>query len=72
LRQPVQEHRVAGLAFRIIRCRGVQYDDAPHPLGLLRTRRQRPSNSRRAAEQSDELASPHGLPQAEGHILLNC
>src|SRR5262245_59165876 len=33
--------------------------DAPHPLRLLRARRQRPR--RRAAEQSDELAPSHSI-----------
>jgi hypothetical protein len=33
-----------------------EHADAPHSLGLLRPRRERPS--RRAAEQRDELASP--------------
>ena len=32
-----------------------EHADAPHPLGLLRARRQRPRR-RRAAEQRDELA----------------
>src|SRR5262249_8175290 len=33
--------------------------DPPHPLGLLRTRRERPRS--RAAEQRDELAPPHSI-----------
>src|SRR5262249_43548935 len=33
--------------------------DAPHPLALLRARRERPRCCR-AAEQHDELAAPHG------------
>ena len=36
-------------------------DDAPHALALLRSRHERPRRSR-AAEQRDELASPHGHP----------
>src|SRR5262249_6516782 len=35
-----------------------QHADAPHPLALLRARRERPRR-RRAAEQRDELASLH-------------
>jgi hypothetical protein len=58
LPQPLQESRVAGLAYRIVRGRGVEHADAPHPLWLLRTRRQRPRHCR-AAEQCDELAALH-------------
>ena len=46
----------AGLKFRIVRGCGQEHADAPHPLGLLRARRQRPRR-RRAAEQGDELAA---------------
>jgi hypothetical protein len=44
---------------------GLHTDEAhTQHLVLLRARRERPS--RRAAEQRDELAAPHGLPsQAE-------
>jgi hypothetical protein len=45
----------ASLGFRIIRGRGHEHADAPHPLGLLRACRKRPC--RRAAEQRDELTS---------------
>ena len=38
----------------------------PHPLRLLRTRRQRPCG-RRAAEKRDELARLMGFPQFEDH-----
>src|SRR5262249_2046223 len=34
--------------------------DAPHPLGLLRARRERPCR-RRAAEQRDEVAARHSI-----------
>ena len=37
-----------------------EHADAPHPLGLLRARRERPRR-RRAAEQRDELAPPHSI-----------
>jgi hypothetical protein len=39
----------AGLCFRIILHESVQEADAPHPLGLLRPRRERP-RGRRTAE----------------------
>ena len=55
LLQPLQERRDAGLKFRIVRGCVQEHADAPHPLGLLRARRERP-RSRRAAEQRDELA----------------
>src|SRR5262249_54122797 len=42
------------LGFRITH----QHADPPHPLGLLRARRERPG-CRRAAEQRDELSPPH-------------
>src|SRR5215472_6691517 len=38
----------------------MQECDAPHPLGLLRPRREWPC-SRRAAEQTDELAALHSI-----------
>ena len=57
--QPLQERPDAGLKFRIVRGCGQEHADAPHPLGLLRARRERPRR-RRAAEQRDELAPPHG------------
>ena len=50
----------AGLRFRIIRSEGHEHADAPHPLGLLRPRRERP-RGRRAAEQRDELAALHSI-----------
>ena len=55
-RQPLQERSDAGLIWRIVRSCGQEHADAPHPLGLLRPRRQRPRR-RRAAEQRDELAA---------------
>ena len=56
--QPLQERRDAGLSFRIVRGQVHEHADAPHPLALLRARRERP-RSRRAAEQRDELAPLH-------------
>ena len=50
----------AGLAFCITLETAHQHAEAPHPLGLLRVRRQRPRR-RRAAEQRDKLAPPHSI-----------
>src|SRR5262245_36603667 len=55
--QPLQERSEAGLPYRIVgECRQ-EHADAPYPLALLRVRHERPY--RRAADQRDELASPH-------------
>src|SRR5262249_5026704 len=65
LLEPLPECREAGPHFRIVLGEARQHADPPHPLGLLRARRQRPRN-RRAAEQRYELATLHvehgGLP----------
>jgi hypothetical protein len=63
-----QERRYAGLIYRIARGRGQQHADAPHPLALLRARRERPSDCC-AAEKGDELAPPHGFSLIENHTL---
>ena len=66
-RKPLQECCHPGLILRII-CGCVQeHADAPHALGLLRARRERP-RSRRAAEQRDELAAScmSGKQHSEG------
>ena len=47
----LQERADAGLCFRIVRGCGHEHADAPHPLALLRARRERPRR-RRAAEQA--------------------
>ena len=59
--QALDEGVAAGLPFRIA-CRQTAHEhaDTPHPAGLLRPRRERPG-SRRAAEQRDELATPHSI-----------
>ena len=49
-----------GLKSRIVRARGQEHADAPHPLALLRARRERPRCCR-AAEQRDELAALHSI-----------
>ena len=51
--------------------RAHEHADAPHPLGLLRARRQRPR--RRAADERDELAPPHSITSSAratkvGHV----
>ena len=61
---PCRNAAMRACALRIVRGRVHEHADAPHPLALLRARRQRPR--RRAAEQRDELAPPHGLPSGRG------
>ena len=41
--QPLQERRETGLPFRIVRGYSHEHADAPHPLALLRARRERPA-----------------------------
>src|SRR6516162_6665833 len=58
------EHRETSLLVGLDCC-AQKHADPPYLRWLLRARRKRPS-SRRAAEECDEFASPHGLaPQAE-------
>src|SRR5215472_955837 len=52
--QPLAQGRNACLSVRIVRSQHY-YGEAPHTLGLLRARRERP-RGRRAAEHDDELA----------------
>jgi hypothetical protein len=59
LLQPLPKRRNAGLLFRVVHGLKVEHPDAPHALGLLRPRSERPRGSR-AAEERDELASPQG------------
>jgi hypothetical protein len=49
LLQPLQERADTGLKIRIVCGGGQEYPDAPHPLRLLRPRRERPRD-RAAAE----------------------
>jgi len=60
LLETLQERPDAGLKFQIVRSRGQENADAPHPLALLRARRERPRGSR-AAEQRDERAPLHSI-----------
>jgi hypothetical protein len=55
------ERLEAGIRFRIIFGNAQQHAHAPHALGLLRSRSQRP-RSCRAAEKADELAPLHVFP----------
>jgi hypothetical protein len=63
LRQRLGERREAAMAFRIVGGPIRQHADAPHPLVLLRARRELPCRYR-AAEKANELTSPHILTQA--------
>src|SRR5262249_22647473 len=57
--QPLQEGSEPCLVMRIVRRCGEEHADAPHPLALLRARRERPR--RCCAVQRDELAAfDHG------------
>ena len=55
LREPLQECRVPRPSFAIV-SRAHEHADAPHAVGLLRARPQRPRGCR-AAEKGDELAA---------------
>src|SRR5262249_15039759 len=71
LMQGFLEHRETGLLVGLDCC-AHERADAPHPVRLLRTRREGPS-SRRATDKCDEFASPHRLaPLAEGLTLPCC
>ena len=59
LLQDLPERRYAGLTLWIVRGRVHQHADAPHPLGLLRARRERPRR-RRAAECDQQFSSSDG------------
>src|SRR5262249_9624066 len=56
--QLLQERPRPGLISRIVGSRGKERPDAPHPVTLLRARRERPCRCR-AAEERDELAALH-------------
>src|SRR5262249_6404246 len=57
----LRESGEPGLTFRIIGGEIHEHADAPHPLALLRARRERPCG--RAADQRDELPASHSRPQ---------
>jgi len=48
LLQPLRKRRDAGLHYRIVRGQRHEHANAPHPLRLLRTRRERPHGCRAA------------------------
>src|SRR6516164_11304543 len=56
LRQRLCERQDAPLRYRIVHRETHEHTDPPHPLGLLRPRRERP-RGRRAAEKGYELAT---------------
>src|SRR5262249_41741204 len=58
LLQPLHERNEPRLSFRVVRSRIHEHPDAPHT--LLRARCAWPHN-RRAAEQGDEIATPHSI-----------
>src|SRR5258708_6399204 len=62
------ERRQAGLCLRIVCGEWHKHADAPHALGLLRARRQRPPD-RRAAEQRDEVAAPHSITSSARNTI---
>src|SRR5262249_54146609 len=65
LRQRLRERQDAGLLCWIVRRKGREHANAPHPIRLLRTCRQRPCSCR-TTEQRDEFPPPHGFPQGQG------
>src|SRR5262249_42186926 len=66
LLQRLPECRDVGVHFRIALGERIEHADAPHPLGLLRACRDRPSGYT-AADQCDEVPPPHGAyPQGQG------
>src|SRR4029453_9511613 len=70
LLQPLMESCEARLSFSIIGDRIHEHADPPHPLRLLRSRRERPSGYT-AAEKCDEFPPPHGAyPKAKDHELI--
>src|SRR5215813_6365324 len=60
LRQRLRERQDAPLRYRIVHRETHEHTDPPHPLRLLRARRERP-RGRRAAQQGDERASFHSI-----------
>jgi hypothetical protein len=69
LLEALHECREAQLSLGIVGRKILQHRDAPHPLALLRARRERPRHCR-AAEERDEVAasdpSCHLIPRPKG------
>jgi hypothetical protein len=60
LLQALLERRQLDLAAWIVRGPVHEHTEPPHPLGLLRARRERP-HCRRAGKDGDEVAPPHSI-----------
>src|SRR6516162_3423145 len=61
LLQRLKERSVPGLSLWVL-CRQVGQDtDAPHPLGLLRARRERPRRNRAAKQRNELAAAAHSI-----------
>src|SRR5262245_39206905 len=67
--QPLQEGSEPCLVMRIVRRCGEEHADAPHPLALLRPRRERPRD--RAGKQGDELAPSHSITSSASASSLS-
>jgi hypothetical protein len=65
LPQPPSQSCDASLSLRVRSCQTQEHADAPHAVGPLRARRERPRRSR-AAETSDEFAPSN----AKSHLPL--
>ena len=59
--QALVECRKSVLTFWIVRCPVHEHANPPQTFRLLRARRERPRNRCAAAEQRDEVASPHSI-----------
>src|SRR6266540_641860 len=69
LSKHLPKRRETDLRIRIALFASHQHADAPHPLGLLRARRQWPRG--RAAEQRDELAAVHSITSSAATSSLS-
>src|SRR5262245_52696378 len=66
---PLQERSDASLSFHIGCIRAHEHADAPHPLVLLRSRRERPRGCR-AADQHNEVAPLHSITSSARAISV--
>src|SRR5262249_35720665 len=69
LRECLPECRNEGLSFPVSFCISHQHADAPHPLALLRARRQRPRGCR-AADERDERPALHSITSSASASTL--